>query len=199
MLGGVFVQKFDCFVQIFRLKSLLNFPELCGDFFARQNFELFFDFDQRFRDDFFARRDQQNLAVSAVFGLRQQIGGDKRRNAGFVRQNRDFRRSGGHINRRSEFGDLLFGFGDELVAGTENFINFRARFRAESHRADGLRAADFENFRRAAQARAYKSYGVDFAVCVGRRADDDFAAAGDLAGTASIKTVEKSGAVPAGM
>ncbi|MOA43990.1 hypothetical protein D3C78_1662110 [compost metagenome] len=83
-----------------------------------------------------------------MFGLRQEIGSDKRRGCAAVGDHQHLRRACGHIDGRTvqALADLTFGFGHEGVTRPEDFRYPWHRIRAKRHGGNRLRATDLEHF-----------------------------------------------------
>ena len=130
-----------------------------------------------------------------MFGLRQQVGGGEGGRRFVVGQHQHLRGPGGQVDGHVVGADQLLGLGDIAVAGTENLVDARDALRAVGHGRHGLRPADGEDAVDAAQIGGIEDFGGYRAVGARGGAEDDLPAAG----TASISTVEKSGALPPGM
>ena len=126
------------------------------------------------------RRDEHDLCIRAVLGLRKQVGCDEPGTCRIVRDDQHFRRAGGHVERCAigVCGDDLLGGGDPRIAGAEDLVHFGHRRRAVRHRGHRLSAAELEYLVDAAQSGHRQHGGVREPVRPGRRAEHADTAAG---------------------
>ena len=108
-----------------------------------------------------------------MLGLGEQIGGDPLWVRAAVSDNENFARAGQQIHRDLAE-NLVLGFDNERIAGTEDFQNRSNPLGAVGERSDGLCTADFVNLGRAGKLKRVKQGWVNRAGFVGGRCDDDF-------------------------
>ena len=117
-----------------------------------------------------------------MFGLREEVGGDPGGVGGLISNDQHFGRPGGHIDGGAVLLHLPLGFGDVGVAGAEDFIDGGAP-------PTGWMVSMPQ---RAAAQRISSATGGGVHSAMWRQP-------ARRAGTASISTVENSGALPPGM
>ena len=146
--------------------------------------------------------DQQGLRAHIVLGLRQQVGRDEIGGIGSaVGNDQHFRRTGRQIAGRAFWigrNDLLCRRGQRR-AGTEDLVDLGNAGRAIGHGRNGLRAAGLEHLRRrrsVAPPPALLRWRVPSAA--GGVHSTRSGQPASVAGTATMITVEGSGAEPAG-
>ena len=129
-----------------------------------------------------AGRDQQRLRIRAMFGLREQIGGDEvgaRAVVGdhhhFAYPGRKIRRGTGRVLRHQHLGGR-----HERIAGSEQLVALWNGGGAVGHGGNGLRAADLEDLVHPCLARSHQHRRVRASVAPRRRAHHAHRAGGDV-------------------
>ena len=158
MLGTVLVRDGNTLVEIARHNQAAGGQRLACGFGTRQVRKLALNrFAYAFRH-IGIRRQQDDLRVRAVLGLRKQVGGHEIRRCAAVGNDQHFRRTGWHVNCRAvkTLADLALGFGHKGIARAKNLVNLRDGLCAKGQRGNGLRTAHVKHLLHAAQFRGVK-------------------------------------------
>ena len=145
--------------------------------------------------------DQQRLRHRIVLGLGQKVGGDEFGVRAVIGDHQHFGRTRRQVEGRAvRIGShQLLGGRDPGIAGAEYLADFGYAAAAIGHGGDGLGAADLEHLLDAAQLCGHQHGRVGAVRCAAAACTARAVAQPAMrAGTASMMTVEGSGARPAG-
>jgi len=119
-----------------------------GYFLSRQSTQLVVELCGNSRCELGGRRQQNDLGIDAVLGLREQVRRHKFGRRISISDDKYFRWARGHVNR-SAFrigANQGFGAGDPGIARPEDLAHLWDRFSAVGHSGDGLGTAYFVYF-----------------------------------------------------
>ena len=115
-----------------------------------------------------------------MLGLRQEVGSHEGGIALGVGNDTHLGRTRRHVDGHVVEAHLLLGCHHILVARTENLIHLRHALRSVGHGADGLHATNLENLVHTSNAGSHQDGGVHAAFAVGRGAQHNLPASGNL-------------------
>ena len=98
MFRRISIAEFNGLIIILHQDKFRIIQRLGSHLLSRQLFELFFHLFLHFLNHLFRSRNQENLRINTMLSLRKQIGSNKYRITGFIRNNTYFRRTCRHIN-----------------------------------------------------------------------------------------------------
>ena len=152
---------------------------LAGDCRTRQHRQLGVDLDGHCVEQLCAVGNQQHLRIGAVFGLRQQVGGNEGRVGTGIGDDQHLGRTGRHVDGDAArpLRSVALGLIDPGIAGAEQLVAARHRGRAQRHRGDGLRAAQLEDAQVRHLLRCDQDRRIGAAILARRRAQHDLRAA----------------------
>ena len=178
VFGSPCVGDGDALSEVFDVDEVpAGFERGAGDVGAWEEIEETGDFFFNGAEEFEGWGGEEDLAVAAVFGLGEEVGGDEVRASGVVGEDHDFAGA-----REEVDGDcaeeLAFGFDDEFVARAHDFVDWADGFGAEGEGGDGVGSADAVDLGGSGELEGVEHGVVDAAVGAAWRADDDFGDAG---------------------
>ena len=178
VFGGPCIGDGDALSEVFDVDEVAaGFEGGAGDVGAREEFEETGDFLFDGAEEFEGWGGEEDLAVAAVFGLGEEVGGDEVGASGVVGEDHDFAGAWEEVDGDGSE-ELAFGFDDEFVAWAHDFVDWADGFGAEGECGDGVGSADAVDFGGSGELEGEEHGVVDAAVRAAGRADDDFGDAG---------------------
>ena len=180
MLRSIAVAECHHLVLILHQHIAAVLHSLGGNLLARQQCQLAVEFLVNLVQLLLVGGDEEHLRVDAVFSLRQQVGSHELGTGRLVGQHTYLRRTGRHVDGHLVQAHMLLGSHHILIARTEYLVHLGHALRTIGHGTNSLHTAYLEYLAHSGNACSHQYRRVHLALAVGRGAEHNLLASGNL-------------------